>query len=100
MDSPALFFLGAKRKYRGDIERDLCKLNTEMGGRWETVSVRPWFVIEGDQPNMMQRYLGAYIPREELGAAMVDAALNGSKKQILENADCREKGRAALKGLK
>lgn len=66
------------------MERDLCKLNAEMVGKWETVSVRPWFVIEGDKPSMMQLYLGAYIPKEELAAAMVDAAINGSEKQIRE----------------
>ena len=68
-----------------------------MNGKWETVSVRPWFVIEGDTPSMTMRTLQAYIPREELAAAMVDSALNGSQKQILTNADCREKGQAALR---
>jgi hypothetical protein len=45
----------------------------------------------------MQRYLSdAWILREELGAAMLDAALNGNDARILDNAALRSKGQKAL----
>lgn len=41
-----------------------------------------------------------YILRPELGAAMVDAALNGCPTQILPNAEAKAKGQAVLKQQK
>lgn len=64
-------------------------------GKWETFVARPWYVV--DEPPMISYVLSnSYIFRKELGAAMVDAALNSGDKRLLENADLRAKGQAAL----
>lgn len=77
------------------LDRDLLAMEERHPKTWETFVARPWFVC--DQPPMISYVLsGSYIFRKELGAAMVDAALNSGDKRLLDNADLRAKGQAAL----
>lgn len=64
-------------------------------GKWETFVARPWAVV--DEPPMLSYIVSnSWIYRKELGAAMVDAALNSGDKRLLNNEDLRAKGQAAL----
>lgn len=114
LDSPLLFFLGSIRKVRvsqlllvlhpisrltrhqqGVLDRDLLAMEDQNPGKWETFVARPWYVV--DEPPMISHVLSnSYIFRKELGAAMVDAALNSGDKRLLPNGDLRAKGQAAL----
>jgi hypothetical protein len=79
---------------QAELDREVLDEEKQHPGRWESFVARPWHVV--DQPPM-QRYLSdAWILREELGAAMLDAALNGNDARILDNAALRSKGQKAL----
>ena len=101
LDSPFLFFLGPGRTYRGDMDRSLLALNHgEMKGKWETVVVRPASVIEGGKPGLITGMSSMWILREELGAAMVELAVNGSAKEVLTNMELKAMGESLLKDSK
>jgi hypothetical protein len=98
LDSPLLFFLGPGRKYRGDMDRSLIAMSHgELKGKWETVVVRPASVIEGGKPGAFVGMSSAWILREQLGAAMVEYGVNGSAKEIRNNAELKELGERLLK---
>lgn len=98
LDSPWLFFLGPARKLRGDMDRSVVRLaEEEMPERWESYIARPWIVA--NEPPAASKALGenSYILIPQLGAAMVDAAVNGSERVYMDNAFMKEKGAQALK---
>ena len=76
------------------MDREVLALEQANPGRWESFVVRPWFVVE--QPPMMRYISNAWILTDELGAAMVDAALHGSKDKIIDNSLAKKNGQAAL----
>ena len=70
-------------------------MDKQHPGKWESFVVRPWMVV--DKPPFLSYVLSnSWIYRYELGAAMVDAAVNGGEVQLLDNAPLRQKGQAAL----
>lgn len=97
LDSNFLFFLGPARKLRGDMDRSVVKLAEDNRDIWESYIARPWFVVP-ERP-AIANVLGenSYIPIPVLGAAMVDAAMNGCEKAYMDNAFMKEKGQQALK---
>lgn len=97
LDSNALFFLGPARKLRGDLDRSLVKLGEEQPESWESYIARPWYVLP-ERPRIAS-VLGenSWIFMPYLGAAMVDAALNGCEKVYMDNALMKERGAQALK---
>ena len=84
---------------QGDLDRNVLALESQNPDRWESFVVRPGFVCDA-VPYIGRVWPSSYIFREELGAAMLDAALNGSEQRLLDNATLREKGQAALKSEK
>ena len=70
-------------------------LEEKFGQGWKSFIVRPGFVTVRE-PTLSPILGNLYIPVGELAAAMADAAVNGSEKQTLENADLRRYGKAAL----
>lgn len=112
LESNALFFLGSVRKLRvsnfpcclepetdnirqAELDRDLLAIEDQNANRWESFVVRPWFVVD-KEPVISYVLSNSFIFRTELGAAMVDAALNSGDQQLLANAELRKKGQAAL----
>lgn len=97
LDSNWLFFLGPARKVRGDMDRSVVKFAEENPDTWESYIARPWYVVP-KQP-AISNVLGenSYILIPQLGAAMVDAAINGSEKVYMDNAFMKAKGQQALK---
>ena len=85
---------------QADLDRDILAIEKQNSGRWESFVVRPWFVC--DEKPYIGHVLGpnSYIFRTELGAAMVDAALNGGEPRLLDNTTLRVKGQAALEKQK
>lgn len=79
---------------QAELDREVLAVETQNPNRWESFVVRPWFVC--DSKPYISYISDAYIFREELGAAMVDAALNGGDQRLLDNAALRQKGQAAL----
>ena len=100
LDSPALFFLGAMRKARGDLDREVLATETQNSGRWESFVVRPWFVV--DQKPYVGYVFGdnSWVLRTELGAAMVDAAVNGGYDRVINNTQLRSIGQKVLERTK
>lgn len=98
LDSNVLFFLGPARKGRGDMDRSLVKLAEDDSNNWESYIARPWYVLP-ERPPIIAAIFGenSWIPTPNLGAAMVDAALNGSTKVYMDNAFMKDKGVQALK---
>lgn len=100
LDSNALFFLGPKRKLRGDLDRDLLRIESENAPRWESYVIRPWQVTDQAPTNKMTQWIfgeNTWIYRKELGAAMLDAAMNGCDQRVLDNMTLRANGQEALK---
>jgi len=96
LDSNFLFFLGNARKLRGIQDQDVLKVGEEDPEHWESFVARPWHVV--NEPPMMSNFVNnSYILIPELGAAMLDAAMNGSEQGIMDNAFMRTKGQQALK---
>ena len=60
--------------------------------------VRPWFVVDVP-PKVRFIFPGAWIYRDTLGAAMLDAALNGGEPRVLENTALNARDQAALEKL-
>ena len=106
-----LFFLGSWRTLRvstvslpcafkaddmqqEDLDQKILALEKE-NPKWESFVVRPWHVVDEEPTSRIKLAMG-WILRKELGAAMVDAALNSSEQRLLDNAQLREKGQAAL----
>ena len=80
---------------QADLDRDVLKLEEQNKGLWESFVIRPWHVV--DEPPFISKIVSnSWIYRTELGAAMVDAALNGNNERIINNAELRTKGQAAL----
>ena len=100
LESNLLFFLGQTRKARAILDREVLATETENTGRWESYVARPWFVADA-KPNVSYA-LGenSWILREDLAAAMVDAALEGGEPRLMDNATLKEKGRLALERTK
>ena len=97
LDSPWLFFLGPARKLRGDMDRAVLKVAKDEGkGRWESYVARPWYVVH--EPPAVSKVLGenSYIFIPELGAAMVEAAMVGCERSVLDNGFMKGLGREAL----
>ena len=84
---------------QADLDREILALEKQNAGRWESFIIRPWFVVD-DKPKIAYILDNSWIPRPELGAAMVDAALHGSNERILDNATLRKNGQAALQKQK
>lgn len=97
LESNALFFLGSVRKLRAELDREVLATEQQNQGRWESFVVRPWFVV--DAKPYVGYVLGenSWILRSELGAAMVDAAVNGGYERVLSNTRMREIGQEVLK---
>ena len=57
--------------------------------------MRPWFVVD-TEPKISYLIANSFIFSKELGAAMVDAALNSGDQRLLDNAALRKNGQAAL----
>lgn len=87
---------GLTNNPQGVLDRDLLAIETQNPGRWETFVVRPWFVVDV-KPYISYILSNSWIYRKELGAAMVDAALNSGEERVINNAELRVKGQAALK---
>ncbi|KAK4502705.1 hypothetical protein PRZ48_006131 [Zasmidium cellare] len=90
-----LWLLGSARKLRGEVENKVLATQTQHPGHWQSFVARPAYVTVGEP---MLRFVmpGSYIPVEELAAALVDTAVNGSETERLENSDLRRRGKAAL----
>jgi hypothetical protein len=100
LESNALFFLGAMRKARGDLDREVLATETQNSGRWESFVVRPWFVVD-EKPRIGYVFGdNSWVLRPELGAAMVDAALNGGRERIISNTELRRIGQKVLEKTK
>ncbi|KAF7189538.1 Leucinostatins biosynthesis cluster protein T [Pseudocercospora fuligena] len=91
----SLWLLSEKRKARGTVEDRVMDLEKQYGQGWKPFIVRPGFVTVRE-PTLSPILGNLYVPVGELAAAMVDAAVNGGEKQILDNADLRQYGKAAL----
>jgi hypothetical protein len=100
LESNLLFFLGQMRKARAILDREVLATEQQNTGRWESFVARPWFVA--DEKPRIAYALGenSWIVRDELAAAMVDAALNGGEPRLMDNATLKEKGRLALERTK
>ena len=66
------------------------------GRAWESFIMRPGFVTEREPP-LGSHMLGKHVLNAELGAAMVEVAMYGHEKSILENAGLRKTGQDVLK---
>lgn len=98
LDSNALFFLGAARKLRGDMDRAVVKVAEDHPDSWESYIARPWYVLP-KRPAVVTAVFGenAWIHIPQLGAAMVDAAMNGSEQVYMDCGFMKKKGEQALK---
>ncbi|KAK3711108.1 hypothetical protein LTR37_009895 [Vermiconidia calcicola] len=96
LDTSFFFFLGEARSLRANLDRKILALSEKHAGRWESFVARPWFVL--DSPPMSRFLLGeaSWIYREELAAAMVDAALEGGEERLLGDGALRRKGQEAI----
>ncbi|KAK3684699.1 hypothetical protein LTR37_020029 [Vermiconidia calcicola] len=96
LDTSFFFFLGEARSIRANLDREILALPEKHAGRWESFVARPWFVV--DSPPMSRYLLGeaSWILREELAAAMVDAALRGGEERLLGDGALRRKGQEAI----
>lgn len=95
LNSPALFFLGKDRKVRPDMDEAVLALEQQNPGRWESYVMRPAAVV--DKEPVWSYVSSSWIFKEELAAAMVEAAVEGDSKRVLANAELRSKGQSALK---
>ncbi|KXT12216.1 hypothetical protein AC579_3443 [Pseudocercospora musae] len=78
----------------GTVDNRVMNLEGKFDQGWKTFSERPGFVTVRE-PTLSLVLGNLHIPVGELAAAMVDAAVNGSQKRILENAAPRRLGKAA-----
>ncbi|KAF2164725.1 hypothetical protein M409DRAFT_67822 [Zasmidium cellare ATCC 36951] len=90
-----VWLLGGARKLRGEVENKVLAIQTQHPDHWQSFVARPAYVTVGE-PILRFVMPGSYIPVEELAAALVDTAVNGSETERLENVDLRRRGRAAL----
>ncbi|KAK5174214.1 uncharacterized protein LTR77_001294 [Saxophila tyrrhenica] len=115
LDSNLLFFLGEIRKVRvrtrysisaanspdtqqGKLDQEVLDTETQNPGRWESFVARPWHVVD-EPPRIRFLVSNSWIYKDELGAAMVDAALNGGGERIMDNAPMRERGQKAMETI-
>lgn len=82
---------------QADLDREVLAMEEQNKGRWESYVVRPWFVVD-ERPKVAYVFGdNSWILREELGAAMVEAAVNGGESRLLDNATLKFNGRKVLK---
>ncbi|TVY34824.1 hypothetical protein LSUB1_G004715 [Lachnellula subtilissima] len=106
--SRPLWFAGNMRKLKGQTEVNMLSFadKEETEGLWETVIVKAPFVIEKDITSPRDAFgwiMGnkRCIQVDELAAAMIDVALNGSKDDTLSDAEALVAlGRAVLERAK
>lgn len=94
----SLWFLGATRKMRGDVETALVDFERSHAELWKLSILRPAAV---GKDGSVARFVmpGLWIGVEELAAAVVDVAVRGDGEVFVENGELRERGQAALRAL-
>lgn len=84
----SLWMAGEYRRIRGMAENELVAYAKEHSRTFEAYIVRPGMVVPSDAYlKYMVFGLFSAIKVDALGSAMIETALNGSEKQILENSD-------------
>ncbi|MCJ1393973.1 hypothetical protein MMC18_006850 [Xylographa bjoerkii] len=86
------------RRMRGQIENELVALQKQHGDSVAAFVVRPWMVLSKEKTVMSAvASMGPSIRVDELAAAIVNIALNGSERQIVDNDVLVREGRHLLK---
>ncbi|KAI9728645.1 MAG: hypothetical protein M1828_002751 [Chrysothrix sp. TS-e1954] len=96
-----LWFLSEVRKMRGEVEVELLQMRERNAKTWDVVIAKPGFVERSSNP--LPRGLDAYmrsIRVDEVAAALVEAATEGSTRVTLDNQEVRARGARVLERMR
>ena len=83
---------------QGEVENRLLEFNQKYPKSFDSAIVRPAVVLS-KEPSLFKPImaLAPSVGVDELAAAMIEAAVSGSEKKIIENGQLRTRGRTMLK---
>ncbi|KAF2720177.1 hypothetical protein K431DRAFT_286024 [Polychaeton citri CBS 116435] len=92
----SLWFAKDLRLQRGDLESRFVSFEEEHSQHWQTIIAKPAGVLSND--SIVSKFLlpSFSIWVQHLAEALIDAAINGSETQTLENAELKRRGQMLL----